>query len=254
MGIINNTHGRSSTVCLLLLLPAASLGSLFLAWRLLAVLDFMYPAVYETADLGAHIKKYAPLNRYRDGFELTTREEHQRLFGDIAEAIRDSGNGLGSLVYKDPDGKTLGVLLRPAEIIHLTDVAKLVRTLERAGIAAVFVLVAVLITVRRQRILLPSPVRLFALAAGSVFVISMGIIVAGPVDVFYGLHRRIFPSDNQWFFYYEESLMSTLMKAPDLFGYIAVILVALTLLFFGLILWSTSLLGSSRGVSFRSVR
>jgi len=246
MGIISNIRGRPSTVCLLLLLPAAGLGSLFLAWRLLAVFDFMYPAIYETADIGAHIEKYAPLNRYRDGFELTTRNEHQRLFGDISVAIRDSGNGLGSLVYEDPDGKTLGVLLRPAEIIHLTDVAKLVGILEQAGLAAVFVLVAVLIIIRRQRILLPPPVRLFALAAGSVFVISIGVIIAGPVDVFYGLHRRIFPSDNQWFFFYEESLMSTLMKAPDLFGYIAVILMALTLLFFWLILWSTSLLGPNR--------
>ncbi|MGI9263725.1 MAG: DUF1461 domain-containing protein [Gammaproteobacteria bacterium] len=245
MSVTRITQVRGRIFCLLLLLPAAALGSLFLAWRLLAVVDFMYPTIYEVAGIGGHIEKYAPLNRYRDGFELTTREEHQRLFGDISTAIRDGGNGLGSLVYQDSRGETLGVLLRPAEIIHLTDVAKLVGLLERAGLIALCLLAVVITAVRRLRIRLPTPTRLFALTACGLFLVSVGITIAGPVDVFYGLHRWIFPSGNQWFFFYEESLMSTLMKAPDLFGYIAVVLLAVALLFFWLILWSTSRLCDS---------
>src|SRR5690625_5358126 len=53
------------------------------------------------------------------------------------------------------------------------------------------------------------------------------ILLIGPVRVFYALHDYIFPDDNPWFFYYQDSLMTTLMKAPDLFGLIAVFLVAL---------------------------
>jgi hypothetical protein len=39
----------------------------------------------------------------------------------------------------------------------------------------------------------------------------------------------VFPEGHQWFFYYQDSLMSTLMKAPYLFGYIALALLVLTL-------------------------
>jgi hypothetical protein len=49
------------------------------------------------------------------------------------------------------------------------------------------------------------------------------------------MHVWVFPADHQWFFYYQDSLMSTLMKAPYLFGYIAVALVALATVFLALI-------------------
>jgi len=44
----------------------------------------------------------------------------------------------------------------------------------------------------------------------------------GFTDVFYYLHTLVFPDNHQWFFYYQESLMSSLMKAPDLFAGIAI--------------------------------
>ena len=31
------------------------------------------------------------------------------------------------------------------------------------------------------------------------------------------MHEMVFPDDHQWFFYYQDSLMTTLMKAPDIF-------------------------------------
>jgi hypothetical protein len=237
-----HSHPRMTT-CLVLLLPAAALGSLFLAWRLLAIFDFMYPAIYDAIGIQSHIAKYAPLNRYRDGFELTTRDEHLKLFADISTAVRDDGNGLGSIVYRDSNGKTLGVLLRPPEITHLTDVSRMVSVLERAGWISLIVVVALLLVVRRRRIALPTPLRLSAFSAAGVALLSLGILIAGPVEVFYGIHRWVFPTGHQWFFFYEESLMSTLMKAPDLFGYIAIILLLLTLTIFWLILWVASRLG-----------
>jgi hypothetical protein len=244
MDVAGKHSTRNQTVCLVFLLPAAVLGSLFLAWRVLAVFDFMYPTIYNAIGIDTHIERYAPLNRYRHGFEATTRDEHLRLFSEISAAIRDDGNGLGSIVYKDTDGKTLGVLLRPPEITHLTDVSTLVALLEQAGRIAIIVVVVLLLVVRLLPIELPTPIRLSSLAAAFVLLLCLGIWIVGPVDVFYGLHRWVFPSGNQWFFFYEESLMSTLMKAPDLFGYIAVLLLTLSLIIFWLTVWLASRLGT----------
>lgn len=59
---------------------------------------------------------------------------------------------------------------------------------------------------------------------GKVFVIAafLAILLAvfGFETVFYQLHIWLFPADHQWFFYYEDSLMSTMMQAPVLFAYI----------------------------------
>jgi hypothetical protein len=119
----------------------------------------------------------------------------------------------------------------------------MVSVLERAGWISLIVVVALLLVVRRRRIALPTPLRLSAFSAAGVALLSLGILIAGPVEVFYGIHRWVFPTGHQWFFFYEESLMSTLMKAPDLFGYIAIILLLLTLTIFWLILWVASRLG-----------
>jgi hypothetical protein len=47
--------------------------------------------------------------------------------------------------------------------------------------------------------------------------------VVGPVQVFYVLHELVFPAGHEWFFYYQDSLMSMMMQAPNLFGPIAVL-------------------------------
>jgi hypothetical protein len=60
-------------------------------------------------------------------------------------------------------------------------------------------------------------------------VATAAILASGPMTVFYALHDRLFPPGHPWFFYYEDSLMTLLMQAPTLFGYIAVALVALAL-------------------------
>jgi len=53
----------------------------------------------------------------------------------------------------------------------------------------------------------------------------------GPENVFNQLHIWVFPKENEWFFYYQDSLMSTLMLAPTLFGWIASALVVLAAIF-----------------------
>jgi hypothetical protein len=63
------------------------------------------------------------------------------------------------------------------------------------------------------------------------------LVLFGPVNVFYKLHTWIFPADHQWFFYYQESLMTTLMKAPDIFGGIAAVWIVFASLSFISIHW-----------------
>ena len=73
------------------------------------------------------------------------------------------------------------------------------------------------------RLRLPSPPlgRYLAGLASAAAVLAIGVIAVGPTRVFYTAHTLIFPAGHQWFFYYEESLMTMLMKAPDLFAAIA---------------------------------
>ena len=130
-------------------------------------------------------------------------------------------------------------MLRPPEIVHLTDVARLVDLLERAGVIALLAIVLLVVAMRRKGTVLPSPFRLAIGSVAGVIVAALVVVALGATEVFYALHRWVFPEGHQWFFYYEESLMSTVMKAPDLFGYIAVILVAIALTLAALLLTLT---------------
>lgn len=224
----------------MLFIAAGFLASLFLAWRLLASVDYLYPVLYEPAGIGAHIDRFGPENRYRSGFERTTRQERQRLFSAIGRAIRDQGRGLESLGYHDPAGRRLGTLLRPPEITHLRDVARLVGFLETAGIAAVAILVLQIAILARRRRTLPRPGRMLMVTGAGIGTAILAVLAIGPKAVFYALHDWIFPPENPWFFYYQDSLMSTMMKAPDFFGYVAAALTALAVALFWLILFAAS--------------
>ena len=217
---------------------ALAVASLFVTWHALAALDFGYGLWYELIGIDRTIERYAPANRYRDGFQLTSEAERARLFGRIVDAIHAGGAGLEGLRYHAPDGRVLGPLLREPEIVHLRDVAALVRVFEWAGWTALALLVLLAAYARRRRDVLP-PLRHFAGGAAAVLAaVGALLIVAGPVPVFYWLHERIFPPEHPWFFYYEDSLMSTLMQAPNLFGAIAAVWAALALLVAGLVLWA----------------
>ncbi len=217
---------------------AIVLSSLFIAWRGLAAVDFAYPVLYDALGLGATIERYGPENDVRPGFHRTTRAERERIFAAIAEAIRNQGAGLAKLRYRAPDGRVLGLVLTEAEVRHLNDVADWVRRFERLGWAALagLVVLTAAIALRRAR---PPPARYFgAGAAIGVAGLAAVILALGPTEVFYWLHQRLFPPDHQWFFYYQESLMSMMMRAPDLFGAIAVLWLALALAIGAGLFWS----------------
>jgi hypothetical protein len=106
---------------------------------------------------------------------------------------------------------------------------------------ALAVLAFHVVFLRRRGLRLPGAGRMFFLTTGAVLLSAALVLVSGPRRVFYALHEQVFPPDNQWFFFYQDSLMSTMMKAPFLFGYIAVALVVLALIY----LWILFLLASA---------
>jgi hypothetical protein len=207
----------------ILLVLTVVVASLFVTWRLLAAFDFAYPWLHGLLDIGATVTEYAPRNEQRPGFARTDAAEHARLFGAIVDAVRDQGTGLDEIVYRTPSGEPLGRLLTAAEIQHLQDVARLVSAFERLGWMSLVLCIALGVSAGLRREQPPSPIALISGLGVVVAAATAIVFLLGPVELFYWLHTRVFPPDHQWFFWYEESLMSTLMQAPNLFGAIAVI-------------------------------
>jgi hypothetical protein len=227
-----------------LLLPAAALAALWLSWRCLAAADFLYPVFYGALDIGAHIEHFGPQNRYKAGFATTAREEHLRLFGGVVDAIHDSGRGLETLVYHDPDGRPMDRFLRPPEIVHLQDVARLVDAIQPVGWLAVAWTALHLLLIGMRGWPVPPLRRLLGASLAATGAAVLAVLAIGPRRVFYEFHVRVFPPENPWFFYYQDSLMTTMMKAPDLFGAIAATLLALGLVFYMLLLLAARRLSS----------
>ena len=211
--------------------------SLLLSWHALAKLDFLYPAWYSALAIEDHVAHYGARNRTgRHDFVLTGPEEHRRLFGAVVQGIHGRGTPLDQLAYRDRNGHVLGGFLRAEEVGHLRDVAALVEKLLIAGWSITVLTVALVLLQGRRGVCLPSLSQ--ALLGYGLFLGVAGAIVGviGPQKVFDGLHEWIFASGHPWFFYYEDSLMTTVMKAPDIFAAILVTWLVLHLVLFGLLL------------------
>lgn len=206
-----------------------TLASLWIAWAVLAKMDFGYALGYSLIDSQAHIAEYAPQNLYKEGFGATTPDDHIALFGQINRAVHAQGEGLRDITYTRADGSR-ETLLHNDEIVHLQDVANLIDNIYGLGIAAVVVWIALICYARKRHLTPPAPLAIVAGFAGGTLLLIGTILAIGAKDVFYWAHTVVFPEDHPWFFYYEESLMTTLMKAPDLFAFIAVLLSALAVL------------------------
>lgn len=227
-----------------LLLPAAALAALWVAWRALSMVDFLYPLLYDAIDVHGHIETFAPQNRYKADFGTTTREERLRLFGEIVDAIHASGEGLAEIRYRRPDGEVIDTLLRAPEVGHLQDVATLLDRIAPVGWLAVAWTAIHLLLIRLFGWRVPPLMRLLG---ASLLVVSVGVAVVlliGARRVFYWFHVWVFPPDHPWFFYYQDSLMSTMMKAPDLFGAIAAALLTAGLALYALLLFVARRLAS----------
>ena len=102
------------------------------------------------------------------------------------------------------------------------DVADLIALLDRVTQVVLLLWIATAVLVVRFG--LPSLTARCGAVAVLIASVAVPLIMLGPKDVFYWMHEMIFPPDHPWFFYWDESLMSTLMKAPDLFGGIALMI------------------------------
>ncbi|MGF1527640.1 MAG: DUF1461 domain-containing protein [Candidatus Competibacterales bacterium] len=204
---------------------AATLG-----WTLLRSVDFGYALWYDVLAIEAHIGRFGPENRHRQGFARTDKAEHRRLFAAINRAVHGDTAILGRLAYRDPQGRRLGPLLHIGEIVHLKDVAKLIRGTLPWGWGMVGLWLVLSLAAWRLQVALP-PWRWRW--GGLLFTVAgLGLVVVwqGPLALFHRWHIWVFPPNHPWYFPYQESLMTTLMKAPDLFGAIAVAWGGLTII------------------------
>lgn len=219
-----------------LLLPAAALTALWLSWRCLAAADFLYPAFYELLDISGHIDRFGPENRYKRDFQTTHRDEHLRLFHEVVVAIHDSGQGLELLEYRDSAGRPIDRFLREPEVTHLRDVARLIDRVAPVGWIAVAWTGVHLLLIGALRWRVPRLRRLLGASLVATGAAVLLVLAIGPKRAFRLFHDAVFPPENPWFFYYQDSLMTTMMKAPDLFGAIAVTLLVLALGLYAIIL------------------
>jgi len=208
--------------------------ALAISWMVLAKVNFAYPLLYDYAGIGENIVLFAPTNKIKPHFDQSSRVEHLALFNGIVTSIHQQGRGLEALSYHTKKGQKIP-LLTNAEVVHLRDVATLYEKMKWIAWGALFILLGSVVVQRRSR------VDIFSVSLlPYVFVLPLIVLAVwaiGAEKIFYKAHTLVFPEGHQWFFYYEESLMSMMMKAPDLFAYIAVMLVFLAVFFTGGFFW-----------------
>lgn len=214
--------------------------SVFIAWQALSLVDFGYSALYGRLDIAEMSKKYPLQNEdlNKRFFAFTDRAEHERLFGEIVRSINSGGKGLEDIAFNIEQTEQPFTLLNYEEVLHLMDVADVVLYFKL--LAYFFILAAVFSFIAMLNLRIP-PVRIRAAIPatfgfiGASFVV---LLIVGPKNVFYFLHEVIF-KENKWFFYYQESLMTVVMHAPDIFGWIAAMLVVFGFAVYCILLYSS---------------
>ncbi|MBO1256381.1 DUF1461 domain-containing protein [Alteromonas sp. 5E99-2] len=192
-----------------------------ISWFLLYQSNFLYGFWHDHGGIQQKIERYAPQNRNIKGFENTSKIERTRVFKRINYAVHIDKTILSTITFitKDDTEKTL---LTQDEILHLEDVANLIRILYYFMVVMVLLWAYLLAKHIKSYNQFPSLLGQTKSVGGFIGVIGLSVIFVGPTKAFYWLHDVIFPDNHKWFFYYQDSLMSTLMAAPDLFGWIAI--------------------------------
>jgi len=205
------------------------------AWYIGVYVNFIYPIWYKILGIAQTIQTYAPKNIYKQQFSTTGTEQHFTLFGQIVEGISlqsEQVKGyLMTLTYGNEEQTVIDTLLHSKEVQHLYDVSILLHfVLTISIVLAITALIFFLFTRNKLRNSMVLRKRDVYLALVLLLGLLVGFLVTfGFETVFYQLHRWVFPEEHQWFFYYEESLMTTMMKAPELFSYIGAFIFLLTL-------------------------
>ncbi|WP_191321735.1 DUF1461 domain-containing protein [Colwellia sp. C1TZA3] len=217
--------------------------SLGISWQVSKATNFLYGFWYQTLEINTVISTNVPKNTQgKRDFPINDIKLHKQKFANIVQAIHQHGNGLAAISYLNHQA-VLQKLLTKSEVQHLQDVANLLDSMSQIWWGNLLFLLSLLIFYSRKakqltaesiRAMPTAKQKLSSLACFVVLVIAM-LGIWGFTAVFYYLHTVIFPSEHQWFFYYQDSLMSSLMKAPDIFAAIAGQLLLIALLLAGTI-------------------
>lgn len=207
----------------------------FIAWIMMCKVDFLYPSFYDLLSIDETISEFAHQNYYKQGFELTSKSQHISIFSEIVTAIHNDGEGLKEISYtysNTLNQKITSSFLHQAEVIHLQDVAHLLNILMKLALIFMLIWCALSFFFIYKNKPLPSfksQIKSISLFIGMTLLV---VSIIGPQKIFYWLHTVIFPAENQWFFYYQDSLMTTMMKAPILFAPISIVLMVLAFVIF----------------------
>ncbi|AZQ84228.1 DUF1461 domain-containing protein [Colwellia sp. Arc7-635] len=229
--------------------------SLGISWQASKEANFLYGFWYQTLEINNVISRNVPKNSQgKRDFPINDRELHEEKFAEIVTAIHQHGHGLTDIGYINNQAQSKK-LLTTSEVQHLQDVANLLDSVSRfwwinllflIGLSSIYCRKPKVVTNTEQQILVKhqplSAVSISTMPTGqqklAALVTVIILIIAllglwGFTQVFYYLHTVVFPADHQWFFYYKDSLMASLMKAPDIFAAIAAQLLVVALLIAG---------------------
>lgn len=212
---------------------------LALTWTVLFKCNFFYGFWHDYGGIKETIEYFAPKNQHISDFENTTAAERNRVFQQISHAVHFNKNDLANITFSTPKG-IIKPMLHQREIIHLQDVATLISILMVITTLMTMIWGYLLWQFKQKSQPLPSLKKQCLQLLLSIFLLLVLTLTIGATKVFYWLHELIFPSGHQWFFYYQDSLMSTLMSAPDLFGWIALEWLVLFVISFCLLQWATA--------------
>lgn len=220
-----NTKNLFSASIWCLYAVACIVLAMTIAFYVFGYFDYGYRYWYQLLDIGEHLHIYAAQNTLKPQFHRLAMEEHITLFSQIVTAVHGNGEGLDTLSYHTPNGVEIK-LLHGAEVQHLKDVSVLFGQVKLFALLMLFCWPLLALLVLRE-----GRTSWWQRSLSLSFIFSplvVWLLVVGPTQLFYQLHEWIFPPNNPWFFYWEESHMSAMMKAPFLFGVIAVGIVVIT--------------------------
>jgi hypothetical protein len=209
---------------------------LVLSWHFLSKANFFFDTLYDMHQIESHIAEFAPQNRQnRINFELTSKNERIRIVGKILRTVNSKGVGLETIKYFNTDGVPVNLFLTLAEVEHLKDVSVLVHLMNSIAFILMIIFIIIFSLAWRYKTTTPSLLMLTCSMVGFVIITTGCIIFIGPQIVFNELHEWVFADKSEWHFYYQDSLMTTLLKAPDTFATMAILMTAIALIFWLLI-------------------
>ncbi|PLX70269.1 MAG: hypothetical protein C0602_05510 [Denitrovibrio sp.] len=213
--------------------------AVFTAWYAAYSNYFFFPIVYQMEDIHGHVLKYAPQNKHgKEDFAYVSSGLHLRIFSDMLKAVDNEGKGLDEITYPVKGGEKK--FLTTEEVVHLQDVSDLISLLKSFWRLVFVLLSAVVLTMIFGGIWPYFLSTIFwALAAAGAFMAAV-IYGFGFTKIFYKMHELVFPEGHRWHFYYQYSLMSTILKAPDSFADFGIILGLFTVIAFIIFYWILS--------------